>query len=462
MKKLYRFLVVAALACSSLFAKAQNDGVVFTLLPQMPYSNYLNPGIRVPYRGIVGLGISNINMSIYNSSVKYSNIYGTNANGEEVIDGLKFINSLQEQDNYFNFNMSVDLVNAGFRVGKVFVNIDWRMRISSGFQFSRDFLGFFVLGNGNYMGTDNPCDFNIGIDATMFQELGAAVQYDVNDKLTVGIRPKLLGGIANMTVTNTNTKIYTDPNTYAITADVDLNIQAASVMKSDVRRISDITTMLDNMNAGNTMDFKENIGFGVDFGASYKINNNWGVAAGVYDLGYIKWKDAKEKKVQKSGVSVNEHLIEDYKDLKDMKLDYATMLNNVVDAVWGNDSLESGGKYKTTLQTRIMLQGYYELNPMVRFTAIGQLYKMRDGMKPAFTLSYSGLFWNHLNLALSYTLSKYTGNALGFGVGFHAGPFNIYAVSDNLLALTKMTGTAVEFATAYKTSGFRFGVVFSW
>lgn len=462
MKKLYRFLIVAALVCSSLFAKAQNDGVVFTLLPQMPYNNYYNPGIRVPYRGIVGVGISNINFSIYNSSLKYTNIYGTNAQGEDVIDGTKFINSLQEQDNYFNFNMSMDLANAGFRAGNVFVNIDWRLRINTDFQFSKDFLGFFVLGNGHYMGADNPCDFNIGIDATMFQELGVGVQWNINDKLTVGLRPKFLGGIANMTVTNKDTKIYTDPDTYAMTADVDLTIQAATVIESDIQRIKDITTVFDNFDPGRSIDYKENIGFGVDFGASYKINDQWGVAAGVYDLGYIRWRDSKVKKVSKSNVNVNNAMFDDYQDLKTMKLDYESMLEDVVDEVWGNDSLVGGGEYKTSLKTRIMLQGYYELNQMVRFTAIGQMYKMRDGMKPAITLAYSGEFWDHLNVSLSYTLSNYTGSALGFGIGVHAGPFNIYAVADNVLAMTKMSGTAVEFATAYKSSGFRCGIVFSW
>lgn len=462
MKKLYRFLIVAALICSSFVAKAQNDGIVFTLLPQMPYTNYLNPGIKVPYKGIVGVGISNINISIYNSSIKYTSIYGTNSKGEDVIDGVKFINSLDENDNYFNFNMSMDLINAGFRVKKWFFNIDWRLRMNTDFKYSKDFLGFFVLGNGNYLGASNPCDFNIGIDATAFTELGVGVQYDVNEKLTVGIRPKLLSGIANVTVVNDNTKIITDADTYAISADVDLDIKMASVLKSDVSRIKDITSVFDKMGSNKSIDIKENIGFGIDLGASYKITPKIGVAAGIYDLGYIKWRDAKVKKVSKTDVTVNDQLFDDYKDLKDMKLDYESMLNNVIDAVWGNDSLVVGDDYKTSLKTRIMLQGYYEFNPMVRFTAIGQLYKMRGSMKPAFTLAYSGEFWRHLNLSLSYTISKYTGSALGLGLGVHAGPFNFYFVSDNILAITKIASPTVEFATAYKTAGYRFGIVWSW
>lgn len=461
MKKLYRFLIVAALVCSSFLAKAQNDGIVFSLLPQMPYSNFLNPGIRVPYNGMIGLGISNIGFSVYNSSVKYGNLVTENANGELVIDGVKFVNSLDEQDNYMNFNMSMDFVNIGFRINKLFFNIDWRFRLNTEFQYSKDFLGLFVLGNGHYMGADNPCDFNIGIDATAFQEIGLGIQYDVNDHLTIGVRPKVLGGIANVNVSNANTKIYTDPDSYSVSADVYLDIQGASVMKSDIQRIKDVTNLFDNFSAKESLDIKENIGFGFDFGASYKINDHWGVSAGVYDIGYIKWRDAKVKKIEKTDVSINENLIDDYHDLMDMKLDYNEMLDNVVDAVWGNDSLVIGDDYKTSLKTRAILQGYYEFNPMLRITAIGQMYKVRDAMKPAFTLAYSGVFLNHLNLSLSYTMSKYSGNALGLGFGIHAGALNIYAAADNILALAKLKSTAIEFATAYQSSGVRVGLVWT-
>ena len=461
MKKLYKLLIVMALVCSSLISNAQNDGVTFTLLPQMPYSNYYNPGIRVPYKGVVGVGFSNINVSVFNSSIIYKNLYTFNDNGEEVIDGEGLINSLEEQDNFFNFNMSLDILNVGFRVNKLFFNLDWRTRVNTEFQYSKDFVGFFVLGNGHYLGDDNPCDFNVGADATAFMEFGLGVQYDVNDKLTIGVRPKLLNGLANITVTNEQTKIYTDPDTYSISADVNLDIKAASVFKTDFNRISDIVNVMDSLGVGSMFDAKNNYGFGIDFGASYKINDHWGVAAGVYDLGYIKWKDSKVKKTNKEDVTLNSAVFNNIEDLTTMKLDYNDMLKKIVDNVWGDDSLTAGEDYKTSLKTRILLQGYYEYNPMLRITAIGQLYSVRGEMKPSLTLAYSGLFLNHFNLSLSYTMSQYTGQAVGLGLGGHFGPFNCYFVADNILALTKVTAPTVEFATAYKTAGVRMGIVWT-
>lgn len=458
MKKLYKYIIVVTMVCTSFFAKAQNDGLGFTLFPQIPYLNYYNPGIKMPYNGMVGVAFSNINVSMFNSSVDYKNIYG---DSDDVIDAVKFANSLDD-NNSINTNFSLDILNVGFRVEKLFFNIDWRMRMNSEFTFSQDFVGLFVFGNAHYMGADNPCDFNIGMDLAIFNEFAVGAQYEVNDKLTVGIRPKLLTGIANATVVNKGTQIFTDPNTFAMSANVDLDIKVSSLLQSDAEEIKDITKMLDSTSVGDFFNFTENFGLGVDFGASYTINEHIGVAAGIYDLGYIKWTEAKVKKVNKQNVMVNDALFDDYNDLKNFELDYESMLDDIVTNVWGDGSLEQGEDYKTYLKTKLMVQGYYELNPMVRATAIGQMYFVKGKVHPALTLAYSGSFWGHLDLTVNCTMSQYTGTALGAGFGVHFGPFNLYAVTDNILSLTTIGTSALEMASTYRQANARLGIVWSW
>lgn len=461
MKKLVRlFLVVAAIA-ASLVTKAQNDGITFTLLPQMPYTNYLNPGIRVPYKGVFGIGVSNINYSIFNSSIRYNNIYGQNAQGEDVIDAVKLVNSLDEHDNFINGNFSFDVLNVGFRVNKLFFNIDWRMKINSELQFSKDFLGFFVLGNGHYLGPDNPCDFNVGIDISAYSEFGVGIQYDVNDHLTVGVRPKFLLGVSNVVVNNDQTKIYTDADSYAITADVNLNIKASSNLNWQMDYIGDLTKFVDfeNMGIKDFFNFKKSYGFGVDLGASYVFNKHFGVAAGAYDIGFITWRKTKVKNTSVENVVINNTVFGEIDDLADMNLDYKSMLGKVVDEIWGDDALNDGEDYTNYLKTKIMLQGYYELNPMLRLTAIGQMYYVKEQMRPAFTIAYSGAFLRFLNLSVSYTNSKYAGNSIGAGIGFHVGPLNLYAVTDNLMVLTKIAAPTVEMSTTYNAVNFRFGLL---
>ena len=131
MKKCFKIFCAILLVVNVLVAKAQNDGVTLTMLPHLPYTNYFNPGIRTPYNGVIGVGVSNMGYSIINSSINYKNIYVKDANGNDAIDGLKLFNSLDDFDNVINWNLSFDVLKVGFRINKLFVDIDCRMRINT-------------------------------------------------------------------------------------------------------------------------------------------------------------------------------------------------------------------------------------------------------------------------------------------------------------------------------------------
>ena len=463
MKKLYRLLVIVALLFGSMTAKAQNDGISMTLLPHLSYNNYYNPSIPIESKVVLGLGISNLHFSIYNSSVKYNNLYGFENGVPVSLDANKFINSLDEHDNFINTNFSIDLARVGMKFGKLFIDVDWRLRYNGEFHYSRDFLGFFINGNGHYLGHDNPADFSIGADVNIFSELGLGLRYDVTDKLSIGIRPKLLCGIANLSVNDDQTFIYTDPDTYEMTADVNINIKAATVFDVDLNRMSEFNDCLnlDSISLDDLLNFEENYGFGIDFGATYTFNKHVGVSAGVYDLGFIKWTEAKEKHNHKDNVVVNDALIDDINDVLNMNFDLTSMYEGLIEDIWDDDSLYHGEDYRTSLKTRIMLQGYYELMPMARFTAIGQMYYVKDKLRPALTLAYSGSFFKFLNFTASYTASKYVGNSIGAGVSLNLGPLNIYAVTDNIMILSKMNASTMELVTSYDSANVRLGLVFT-
>ena len=129
--------------------------------------------------------------------------------------------------------------------------------------------------------------------------------------------------------------------------------------------------------------------------------------------------------------------------------------------VWGDGTLEAGGDYITNLNTRIMLQGYYELIPMVRFTAIGQMYYINQKVRPSLTLAYSGTFFKFLDFSTSYTFGKYSGDMLSLGVTLGLGPVKIYAVSDNILVLSKRKSSPIEMLTSYEHTNIRLGLLLS-
>lgn len=456
---IYKLLLLLFISLFSLNLKSQNDGIALTMLPNVSYENFFNPGIRVESNFILGIAISNVNFSFYNSSVKYNNIYNFE-NGKPIkINADKFINSLKDQDNFINSNFSLDLVRLGVRFNKLFIDIDWRLRYNGEFKYSKDFLSFFLQGNGHFLGEDNYADFSLGIDASFFTEISLGLQYDINEKLTVGIRPKLLSGVANVSVDNKDTKIYTDPDTYAMTADVNLNLKMSTMLDLKIDKLRDLanSNLIDSIDFTELLNIKENYGYGIDFGASYVFNKHFGVAAGVYDLGFIRWNNIKEKHHQKNNEVINDALFTDLEDVLELELDHETMLSNIAEIVWGSDSLTDGKDYETSLKTRIMLQAYYELCPQLRVTAIGQMYYVKEKMRPALTLAYNGSFLKLLNVSSSFTMSKYSGYSLGAGIGVTLGPMVFYVVTDNIMLAKSIDVSLVELLTSHEAANIRFG-----
>ena len=77
------------------------------------------------------------------------------------------------------------------------------------------------------------------------------------------------------------------------------------------------------------------------------------------------------------------------------------------------------------------------------------------------TIAYSGSFFKIVNLTASYTMAKYSGNSVSAGIAFSAGPLKIYAVSDNIMILSKRKASTVEMLTSYEVTNIRFGLMFS-
>ena len=81
MKKIYRLFIIMMLVLMANTSKAQNDGISLTLLPHFSYNNFYNPAIPVESNFVVGVGVSNIGLSVFNSSIRYDNLYS-------VVDGV--------------------------------------------------------------------------------------------------------------------------------------------------------------------------------------------------------------------------------------------------------------------------------------------------------------------------------------------------------------------------------------
>ena len=405
-----------------------------------PYSNLNNPANFVPYKGYVGIpAVANINLSVYNTGLIYKNLITLDKNGKPAkFTPDKFIKSLPK-NNWLNAELNLELLGFGFRIKKFFFSFSYRLRFEAQFGYTKDIFSLLSgnlakKGNGKYLFTESsPATLSLNPGFNVYQEISLGFQGQISDHLYIGARPKVLFGIMNLTTDNLYVKTYTDPEDYTIYSKYDLDMKVASVVpfykKNDKGEIEFTTANMFNMK---NFNFTKNLGFAIDLGAVYRINQQLRVSAAVTDLGFIRWKgsplnlSAKTKQEYSVFSGFSETQIRGF--IEDgIKLDIDSLVNK-------NFSLQTTKSYSTMLTSKFMVAGSFDLTPCNRFTMQFKGYLVGKQFIPQFTVAYNGTFFNVIDVVLSYSMMKKSYTNLGVGLGLRIGPLHLYTGTDNLLA----------------------------
>lgn len=454
MKKQIIITITLLLAMATSIAQ---DGTTLHFMRLNPYSTNINPSSFIQYEGYVGVPIvSNINIALTNSGLHYNNIFITDPSTGAItaIDANRMIDKMSENGDMINSNISLNLIDFGFRIKDWNISFSYRIRSDEYFIYSKDLFGFLVKGNLAYAGDDNPAHIQIKEHIDVYQEFGVGLRWEVNSHLAVGFKPKLVFGMINSKSKNMDALINTDPLTYAMCIRHQLDVKEASVLPSDSNASISIGQMLGQ-------SFR-NFGMGIDLGATYRINDNFGVAASILDLGFIDWRTNsayKSYNLDSSGHFYNNGsfyydgiTLYDIEQISENPEGYEKELARYISTV--NNSVDH---YAQALVGRFTLEGYYNLGKNHRFTALFQGRIVNNRFLPSFTLAWNGTFLNIFDLCVNYTMAKHSYDNLGIGIGFNLGVFHIYAVTDNLISLC-----GVKQMVNHTNVNLQFGLVFDW
>ena len=426
-----------------------------------PFQHNNLPSSSTIYNGYVSLPTGNIQVGVNLGVIRYKNLFETNEEGyPTVLTATKFVNSLANK-NYLGVYDDIELLGFGFRIkDKFFLTVDYRQRANLDFVYSRDVLGLPIYGNMAYM--EEPADMNLAINMNAYQELGVSFRHKVNDKISWGVRPKLLLGIANLNTQNLSAQISTDPSDYTISMTYAAAMRAAAIvpfsmafdreygfqfnMDNDIRKI-----------LGNA---SKNAGFGIDLGFSYKFLESLGLSVGVLDLGFINWKTSTVSMSSSlgdgGGLYNNGSLTFNGLTQSDVQSLMDNGVSGILDTLAQYFPLEVAPteSYMTALTPRVVLQADYEFARFHRLSAAAQFRFANNYFQPSFTVAYDGLFFNSIDVCVAYTLQRNSYDNLGVGIGFNLGFLNIYAGTQNIIAAFSQKNTSQLTATA--------GVVFNW
>lgn len=363
------------------------------------------------------------------------------------LDGIE--KALSDKNN-ISFETEFSILNLGLSLSNnLSVTFGINYKISESFEYPKALI---ELRRGNYREDGTPLSFDLGQNFMAHREVYAGISKTFFGNLNVGGRIKILSGYANFKTNQMKIDWYTETDIdsmYDWTFNSDFDIRTSSPVAwnfeydslSQISGINYDSLYIDNI-GDNISDliFPGNMGFGIDLGIEYNLNERFLFSASVIDLGFIKWKKNPTILTQKasfpfSGLDIGEYI----GSLDDAQsgtagLDSAIMAD-MIDTLMTvfNPTIEQLA-YTTGLNTKI----YAGVNIIATdWLDFGFLYKgavYNKKLYSAYTVSANTNFFKGWSYSVSYSLMDGLANNIGVGLAYKLGSFQMYFLTDNISA----------------------------
>ena len=467
------WLSVVLLLCFSLSGQAQFLRTSYF----MEGSNQrmqLNPAL-MPGRGYLNIPvIGSLNATVNSSSLGYRDIMDIieNSDDSDYFMSNDFMNRLDATNN-LNVNLSTDILSAGWYKGKNFWSFNVGVRADIGASLTRSMFTFLNemdalednWRNSNYDISGQKLDINA------YGEVGLGYARQINNRLTVGGKVKVLLGIGNMNLKINNVMMNAnlpsdarinqlqDPNYLSgldaagitkLQAEIEsyhANLNVDAHLESSFKGLELVQE--DGQDYISDFDFDSGklgiagYGFGIDLGASYKIMDNLTVSASVLDLGFISWTKGATKIASANPESINMKGTSYVNgiDPNNIPNSITAIQNNItqlqadadgyMNRVNGGDVLdyemlqlqteEAHKSRKSSLASTVVVgaeYGFFENKLGVGVLSTTRFVQPKTLTEITFSANYRPKSW--LNVALSYSAIQSAGKS--FGLGLKLGP----------------------------------------
>lgn len=258
------------------------------------------------------------------------------------------------------------------------------------------------------------------LEINAYTELGVGYAREINERLTVGGRLKVLLGMGNLNMHINRIGIQSDINGNAYDpyswANSNASIRVDARLESSFRGMD---LVADN---GYVNDFDFN-GFGiggyggaVDLGASYRLLDKLTLSASVLDLGFISWSKGSTNVAEASTErKYDQHNYMEFVDI----VESGSVMNYDLFGLKLDDKL---AKSRTTsLQSTVVVGAEYELlDDWLAFGVLSTTRFTKPKTQTEVTLSANMHPKSWLNVAASYSMIQSAGKS--FGLAFKLGP----------------------------------------
>jgi hypothetical protein len=434
-------VLTALFFCTTVMAQ---ESQTLMLMKGMPQSGSQNPALHLDSsKVVIGLpGFSGLYFDANSGFAIHDLIQkGTGLLADSlVLDIDNFHNKLKETNNIVQ-NFSMPVFYLGIRNKSSFFSFGITENQMTRFSFDKSLITFIKDGNAPYVGQNYDLG-NLDLDAFYYREFALGYSNEViKNKLSVGIKAKMLYGKFGYQTQWMNQHIETAADGSSIILNSDMNINMSMPVRVEYDERGYFKTMnSDDIDGKDVMLQKGNTGMAFDLGVVYKLNPQITFFGSAIDMGKISFKkDLNNLKYTFSykwdgldfSNSVNESQ-ENYVDPSDL-MEKET--DKIEDAFKPKKSDFSSDAFSMTVPMKIYLGGSYDLNEKVNFGLVDRLYKNGDMAQNSLTVSANTLLGNFFSLSGSYSAIGNAYDNIGLGMAIRAGFFQFYMVTDNILAI---------------------------
>lgn len=266
----------------------------------------LNPAMY-PQRGFINLPvIGGTYLEMSTNALGYKDIMeyveDENINTNNLLGKLSPLNTV-------DINFGTEVLSFGFHTKKNFITFGVATKVNMGIQIPKNMFEYMQnVNNETFTGEKHYDIANQKVNINAYTEVGVGFSRQINKRLTIGAKAKMLLGNANMDL-NIN-KMQVDAylpetdyqNSYAdITTDIEFALSGKGVTFEE-----DQDGYIEDINIG---EFGVGgYGAALDLGVNYAITDQLTVSAAVVDLGFISWsKEATTVYASKAQVHIDDN-----------------------------------------------------------------------------------------------------------------------------------------------------------
>lgn len=434
MAKIAKYLTCLLIVCILQKTAITQSNHTLYFMEFTPQTAHVNPAY-IPENHTLNIGlplISGIYSYVGNSGFHINDFVRYDEDGsylavDEAIAGMDAMNYLTSELRY-------EWLRFGYIYADHYFSLGVTEQVHTQFSYPRSLLEFAWYGNGAYLGETIDIS-NIAVNHTHFRSIWLNYATTILDNFKVGVRGRYLSGLSNIETLESKLALTTDELTYHLNATGSLHLRTAGLFTMVDQEQFDRNQYFFNFN---------NPGYAFDVGITWQAIENLIISAQMLDFGQIHWREDTRHFLQPTidldfeGLHLNDFIIFD----EDNNAQFDEIgLQNLLDSVAGLFNPEEFEEaYITNLPPRFLMSAKYHLNKHHTFGAMIELAQAMDEWKYNWAVAYNiklgQIFEAQTNLSM-YNSRRVN---VGLGIAFNAGFFQIYALTDNIIAAFFPTG----------------------